>query len=164
MASTPSSPSMNHQAIQPAFVRVSQRSEWDDAFACIATITGKSLDDVYAVATDKLKFPKHPPRWITESMINRLLAHCGYSSTVYKPVAKLADIPDVAIILVEWSNDMDVGRHAVFVRDRRTAKKPQEYVLDPAYWIEPRLHVRIDIKNLAPAWYIGVVPMNHALT
>jgi hypothetical protein len=155
-----STPTVASQNIQPAFTRVSQRYDWDDALACISTITGKSLDDVYAVATDKLRFPKHPPRWVTESLINRLLTHFGYSSTIYKPVTKIADIPNVAIVLVEWSDEMDVGRHAVFVRDIRTAKKPQEYVIDPAYWIPDRLHVRTDIKNLVPAWYIGVVPIN----
>lgn len=58
MASTPT---VIPHAIHPAFARVSQRQEWDDPLACIATIVGKSLDDIYAVAADKLKFPKHRP-------------------------------------------------------------------------------------------------------
>jgi hypothetical protein len=154
------SPSAPIQGIQSAFKRVAQSNDFDDAFACIAILASKSLDEVRQAAIDKFKFPRHPPWWITESMIHRLLAHFGFTGTVYKPVGKITNIPDVAILLVEWSAELEIGRHVVFVRDTRNLPKPESYVIDPAYWIDPRLHVRTDIKNLAPAWYIGVVPMN----
>jgi hypothetical protein len=77
-------------------------------------------------------------------------------ATVYKEVEKLADIADVAICLVDYDRETEIGRHVVFVRDKRNPKQVIEYMIDPAYWIEAAQHVRTDFKTLSPAWFIGV--------
>lgn len=151
-ATPPTSP----QEIQPAFKRVQQSDDFDCAFACIATITGKSLDDVRKTAVEKFKLPAHGPYWVTEELIGKLFAHYGFSSSAYKEVGKLADIADVAICLADYDEQTEIGRHVVFVRDKRNSKQTVEYMIDPAYWVDAAHHVRTDFKALAPAWFIGV--------
>ena len=144
------------QGIQPAFKRVQQSDDFDCWAACIATITGTSLDDVRKTAVEKFKLPAHGPYWVTEELIAKLFAHYGFVATVYKEVSKITDIADVAICLVEYDESTELGRHVVFVRDKRNPKQTLEYLIDPAYWIDASQHVRTDFKTLAPAWCIGV--------
>jgi hypothetical protein len=153
MAATPPSPA---QGIQPAFKRVQQSDDFDCWAACIATIAGKSLDDIRKVAVEKFKLPAHGPYWVTQELIAKLCTHYGLVATIYKEVDKLADIADVSICLVDYDADTEIGRHVVFVRDKRNPKQTIEYMIDPAYWIEAPQHVRNDFKTVAPAWFIGV--------
>jgi hypothetical protein len=160
MATIPSAVNQT-QAIQPAFKRVQQAVDHDCAFACIAMIVSKSLDDVMQVAIDKFGHPANGPYYVTEEMINKILAHYGFVSTIYKEVETgLVDIHNVAIAMVDYDPETEIGRHVVFVRDKTNAKQPVEYMIDPAYWITPAQHVRTDFKDIIPAWFIGVTPMN----
>lgn len=153
------SPDTTNPTIDPAFKRVQQSGDFDDAFACIATIAGKSLDDVRQVAISQFGHPKHGPYWVTEDAICKLFAHFGFVSTVYKEITSALHPVDVCIMLVDYDPATEIGRHVVFVRDKRH-KPALEYVIDPAYWVDPSQHVRTDFKALKPAWYMGVHPMN----
>lgn len=160
MATTPVSTTNPAQAVQPVFKRVQQATEHDCAFACIAMIANKSLAEVMQVATDKFGHPAHGPYWITEELIAKMFAHYGFVSTIYKEIETgTSQIPDVAIVMVDYDTDTELGRHVVFVRDKSNPKQPVEYMIDPAHWIDPSLHIRNDFKNLVPAWYIGIHPM-----
>ena len=110
---------------------------------------------------NRFKHPAHGPYWITEDLIAGLLAHYGWVTTVYKEVSKLADVPDLAILMVDYDPDKEIGRHVLFHRASasHTPKTTIAYVIDPAYWIETPEHVRTDLKPLGAAWYIGVHPM-----
>lgn len=161
MAANPPGTTNTAQSIQPAFKRVQQITEHDCAFACIAMITNQSLAEVIQVAVDKFGHPAHGPYWITEELVAKIFAHYGFVSTVYKEVTKgIVDLPDVAIVMVDYDPETELGRHALFVRDQSNQKQIKEYLIDPAYWIEPSLHVRNDFKTLQPAWYIRVHPMS----
>lgn len=165
MAAIPPSTANTAQAIQPVFKRVEQTSEHDCIFACIAMITNKSLADVLQVAIDKFSHKAHGPFWVTEDLITKIFAHYGFVSTVYKEVTKgLVDLPDVAIVMVDYDPETELGRHVVFVRDQSNQKQIKEYMIDPAYWIESSMHVRNDFKKLVPAWYIGIHPMKSTST
>lgn len=153
MAASSPTPSTS---IQPAFKRVQQSDDFDCAFACVATITGKTLDEVRKAAVEKFKLPAHGPYWVTEGLISLLLGHYGFAGTEYREVMKLSDIADVAICMVDYDEASELGRHVVFVRDKRNPKQVVEYIIDPAYWIEHSQHVRVDFKSVAPAWFIGV--------
>ncbi|MFZ6656537.1 hypothetical protein [Undibacterium sp. TJN19] len=159
MATTPT---VNQaQTIQPVFKRVQQAVDHDCAFACIAMITNKSLDEVVQVAIEKFKHPANGPYFITEELINKILAHYGFVSTIYKEVETgLVDIHNVAIAMVDYDPETEIGRHVVFVRDKANTKQPVEYMIDPAYWITSSSYVRTDFQKLVPAWFIGVTPMN----
>ena len=153
-AATPSTPDF-----KPAFTRVQQSNDFDDAFACVAILTGKTLDEVRKVAIEKLKHPKHGPYQITDAFLNKLLGLFDLISTDYKPlrdgIAQLA--PDVAILWIgcDPANE-NVGRHVVFHR-ARTTNGAVEYVIDPAYWVtDPAMQIRTDLKALGASWWIGV--------
>ena len=162
MAATPTASTSNTaQSIQPIFTRIEQCTDHDCGFASIATIVGKSLSEVMQVAIEKFGHPANGPyAYMDEELFAKIFAHFGFVSTVYKPMSKgLVDLPDVAIALVDYSEEMEIGRHVVFVRDQRNQKAITSFVIDPAYWVDKSLHIRNDFANLKPAWFIGIHPM-----
>ncbi|WP_233238834.1 hypothetical protein [Bordetella sp. LUAb4] len=161
MPSIPTTVTSTPSGFQPAFTRVAQNTDFDCAFACIATIAGKTLTDVRQVAINQFKHPARGPYWITETLITGLLAHYGWVGTVYKEVAKVSDISDLAIVMVDYDPNNEIGRHVVFHRATAShaPKTNIAYAIDPAHWVEVSAQVRTDLNSLAPAWFIGVHPM-----
>jgi len=160
MATTPNGGSNSPPGFTPSFKRVPQSTDFDCAFACIATITGKTIAEVRQIAIEKFKHPTHGPYWITQELINWLLADFGWGSTLYKEVSTIAELPDVAMLMVDYNATTEIGRHVVFHRQRGAPGKPcPEYIIDPATWIETAKHVRLDVKGLPASWYIGCTPM-----
>jgi hypothetical protein len=146
---------------QPAFKRVAQSNDCDCAFACIAMVANKTLPEVRQVAVDKFKLPPHGLFWITQDMINGLFAHFGWVSTIYKEATKIAELPDITVLMVDYDPTTEIGRHVLFHRQR--AAGGVEYIIDPAYWVEPTKQIRMDVKGLPPPlWYIGVHAMKTA--
>ena len=162
MATTPASTATPTKEFQPAFEGVQQSNDFDDAFACIAMIAGKTLDEVRQTAIDKFKHPRHGPFWIADTLITNLLAHYGWVATIYKEnTGGIASLPELAIGMVEYNPVTEIGRHVLFHRMSAAGNPRQatEYIIDPAYWIEPDKHFRTDIKGFPIAWYIGVHKM-----
>jgi len=160
MAATPPAVTNTAQSIQPVFKRVQQKTDFDCAFACIATICGKSLDEVIQVAIDKFGHPKHGPYWITDELIAKIFMHYGFLSSVWKPVTKgIVDLPDVAICMISYDEATEVGRNTIFVRDQSNQKAIKQYIIDPAYWVESSMHVRSDFATMQPAWFVSVQPV-----
>ncbi len=161
MATTPTAAQPPATGFQPAFKRVAQTNEFDCWLACIAIIVNRPLTEVRQVAVEHFKFPKNGPYlYMEESLSAKLLAHWSFTATVWKESTGIASLPDLAIGMVEYNPETEIGRHVVFVRQRNEAGKVQETIIDPAYWIEPALHVRTDIKGFPVSWHIGV----HAMT
>lgn len=159
---TPSAAQTPPAGFQPAFKRVAQTGDFDCAFACIAMIVNRPLAEVRQVAVDRFKLPKHGPHvFMDEALIAKLLGHWSFGATVWQQTAGIASLPDVAIGLVEFNTQTEIGRHVLFVRQPGEAGKPNvEYIIDPAYWIPPEQHVRTDIKGFPVSWHIGVTPMS----
>ncbi|MBS1196521.1 MAG: hypothetical protein H6R18_306 [Proteobacteria bacterium] len=151
------------QDFQPAFKRVQQENDHDCALACIAMITGKTLAEVKQVAFDK-NYLKHGPYWISEEAICKLLAHFGWVATLWKESTGLASIPDLAIGMVEYDPELEIGRHVLFHRQFAGTKQAVEYIIDPAYWVPVEKQVRVDIKGFPISWFIGVTQMNPPAT
>lgn len=164
MATTTATTATPSFGFQPAFKRVQQSHDFDCAFACVAMITGKTLDEVRQIAIEKFRHPKHGPYWIGEDLISKLLVHYGWVATIYKEGTGIASLPDLAIGMVEYSEITEVGRHVLFHRmgAAGTLKGLTEYIIDPAYWIEPSKHIRTDIKGFPISYFIGVHPMKPA--
>lgn len=159
MATTPAatSPALG---FQPAFKRVEQSNDLDCAFACIAMIANKSIAEVKQAAITQFKFPKHGPFWIDQDLICKLFAHFGYVATIYKEARTIGELPDVAVLMVDYNPDTEIGRHVLFVRHLGSSGRPTvEYILDPAYWIDAAKQTRTDVKGLPASYYIGVNPM-----
>jgi hypothetical protein len=162
MAAIPATVTSTPEGFQPAFQRVQQGGDFDCAFACIAMIAGKTFDEVRDVAIKKFKHPAKGPYWITETLIASLLAHYGYVATVYKEFESFSGLPDVALLLVEYDADLEIGRHVLYHRANAShdEKLKLQYVIDPAYWISQKDHVR---TSMPPAvCFIGVHAMQKA--
>lgn len=85
----------------PAFPFVAQTNDFDDVFACAAMLSGKKIEEVRDIAIAKIRHPAHGPYYFDETLIAALLAQLGFVATVYKEVARVADIPDVAFLMVD---------------------------------------------------------------
>ncbi|MBK8894846.1 MAG: hypothetical protein IPN64_12575 [Propionivibrio sp.] len=139
MATTPTAAPSITQNFKPAFTRIPQKESFDCWLACIATIAGKTLDEVRAVAVDRFRHPAQGPyTFMDDSLIAKLLAHWSFTATVWKESTGIASLPDVCIGLVAFDPETEIGRHVIFVRQPGLAGKASlEYIIDPAYWIDP---------------------------
>lgn len=146
----------------PAFSFVAQTNDFDDVFACAAMLSGKTIEEVREIAVAKTKHPARGPYYLGETQIAALLAQLGLVATVYKEVGRAADIPDVALLLVDYNADMEVGRHILFHRAKASHASGTtiEYALDPAPWCKPADRVRTNFKSIAGPWVIGIHAMN----
>lgn len=146
----------------PAFPFVAQTNDFDDVFACTAMLSGKTIEEVREIAIAKTKHPARGPYYLGETHIAALMAQLGLVATVYKEVSRVSDIPDVALILVDYNDDMEVGRHILFHRAKASHASGTtiEYALDPAPWCKPADRVRTNFKNIAGHWVIGLHATN----
>lgn len=143
------------------FARVEQRERNDDALACIATITGKTLDDVTQMAIQK-GYPKHGPAFVTNSLITKVLHELGFTAGEYVEVPSIAALPLVAILSVDYQGvDTDIGRHVVWHHVPGTDAYPSfSYVIDVANWVLEPQRMTSDFSHIRfnPSWYIEVLP------
>jgi len=120
------------------FKRVQQQERNDDAFACIAIISGRSLEEVTKLAI-QVGFPEHGPAYVDNSLITRVLHNLGFTGGEYQEVTSLDALPDVAILCIDFNSITDVGRHVVWHHVRGTKTDPAfSYVIDPGSWIDPK--------------------------
>lgn len=146
----------------PAFPFVAQTNDFDDVFACAAMLSSKKIEEVREIAIAKTKHPARGPYYLGETQIAALMAQLGLVATVYKEISRVSDIPDVALILVDYNDDMEVGRHLLFHRAKTShAPGTVEYALDPAPWCKPVDRVRTNFKSIAGHWVIGIHAMNN---
>ncbi|PLZ00071.1 hypothetical protein CY652_23045 [Burkholderia sp. WAC0059] len=145
----------------PAFPFVAQTNDFDDVFACAAMLSGKKIEEVREIAIAKTRHPARGPYYLGEERIAALLAQFGLVASVYKEVTKVADLPDVALLLVDYHAEMEMGRHILFHRAKATHTPGTtiEYALDPAPWQKPTDRVRTNFKSIAGHWAIGIHAM-----
>ena len=162
MATTPTPTSF-----QPAFKRIGQQDRHDDAICVIAMLSGKTTDAIFRQA-EGLGLPKVGPyhAWIDGDMIAKLLAGNGLVATVWKECTSYKDLPEVAIVMVDYDADWEVGRCVLYHRNTSSdGKTAQPYVVDPYPHTDTKLHLRVgttDLNGLPPSWYIGVTQMAKA--
>ena len=128
-----SAPVNTSTTFQPAFKRIAQQDRHDDTFAVVAMLTGKTLDSILRQA-EGLGLPKTGPYflWIDGDLIAKLLAAHGLVATVWKESKSFTDLPDVAIAMVDYDADWEVGRCVLFHRMKSAdGKTIQPYVVDP---------------------------------
>ena len=148
----------NPSNFQPAFKRLAQQGRHDDTFAVIAMLTNKTIEAIFRQA-EGLGLPKIGPfhAWIDGDMIAKLLAANGLVATVWKECNSYKDLPEVAIIMVDYDADWEVGRCVVFHRMRsQDGKTIQAYCVDSATGKPAAI---TDLTGLIPSWYLGVTQM-----
>jgi hypothetical protein len=129
----------------------------DDSLACIATLTGRSLEEIMKMAID-LGLPKNGPYFVGEDMIAKLLMKAGsLVGSKYQEFQKVELLPDVAILLVSYDEETEIGRHVIWHHVRGTKDQPSHhYIIDPAQWIDQTDHFTTAVRALDPAFYIEV--------
>lgn len=142
----------------PAYRRVQQSDDFDCAFAVIAMICGTTLEAVRDVAIERFGHPAHGPYSTSGEFVAQLLAHYGYATGTRQEAASVSEVPDLAIAIVEYDGRTDVGRHVLFHRAcaSHDPSVKVEYVIDPAYWLEPQDFVRTSLLNIH--WFMEVYP------
>lgn len=161
MATIPTTVSSTSAGFQPAFNPVTTKDRHACALAAVATIAGVTLEEVWHSA-EQLRLPKAGPynHVIDGDFLAALLAKFSWVATVWKESSKPSQLPDLCIALVDYDADWEVGRHVVFHRAKASHDaKIVEYVIDVGA-ASTEATVRTDVAALAPAWYIGVHPMN----
>jgi len=143
---------------KPLFNRVQQSDRHDDVFAVVAMLGGTSLESVRQQA-EVFGLPQVGPYYpyIDGDLIAKLLASRGLVGTVWKESKDFKDLPEVAIAMVDYDADWEVGRCVLY--HRLTADHPSkftQYVIDPYPNADAKLHIRTDLSRLVPSWYIGV--------
>ena len=131
-----------------------------DVYCAIASLVGngKTLDDIRKQA-ETLGVPKTGPYYpyIDGDLIAKSLAAYGLVATVWKESKDFKDLPDVAIAMVDYDADWEVGRCVVFHRMRSAdGKTIQPYCVDSS---TGKPAATTDLTGLIPSWYIGVTQM-----
>ena len=141
------------------FKRVEMQGTHDDLLACVATLTGKTLDEVKKLAIT-LGMPAHGPYLINENMVSKLLFNLGnLSVSDYKNFTDVAALPDVAILCVDYDEASEASRHLVYHHVRSNQESPSfSYVIDVGNWLDPKYHVTTDMRQLRmdPSWFMEV--------
>lgn len=168
MASTPTTNTAAPAAsFKPFFQRISQGEDRHaDVLACCAMLCNKSLADIFKQA-EALGLPKVGPYYgyvVDGDFVARLLAAHGLVATVWKEAKSYTELPEVALALVSYDSEWEVGRAVIYHRNTSAdGKTAQPYVVDPYPHTDSKLHVRMGTAALAelpPSWYIGVTQMN----
>lgn len=139
---------------------VLQASRHDCILAAIGTLTGKTLEEVWAAAY-KLGLPKTGVYFVREALIAKLLMQLGgLTSTVWKEFTSFDALPAVCLLWVDADpKDPDnTGRTVLFHHVKAVAGEYASfhYCLD-GYQAEPERQVVIDVANVfVPTSYIGV--------
>ena len=139
------------------FQRVPQEERFDDALAVVATLTGKTLADVRKQA-EQYGLPKTGPYWVDGDLIAKLVMNIGgLVASNYKEFTSVAALSEVAILLVEYDESTELGRHVLFHHIRGGKDQAAfNYVIDPAFWVPDHQQITTEFAHLKPAWYIEV--------
>lgn len=151
---------------KPLFNRVQQAYRHDDILAVVAMLGATTLENIRQQA-EVFGLPSKGPYYpyIDADMVAKLLTSRGLVGTVWKESKAFKDLPDVAIAMVDYDPDWEVGRCVLFHRlPADHPSKVPHYLLDPYPHTDVTMHVRTDCSGLVPAWYIGVHPAPAAST
>ena len=140
------------------FKRVASVERIDDGLACIATMTGQSLDTIKNMAYE-LGLPKFGPAWVYQDTLTAIAAKFGLVVSEWKEASSIAALPDVAVLSVDVTK-YEYGRLVVFTHFRGTETYPSfSAICDPGDWLSPQHHLTTEWKHLRmskPIWYLEV--------
>lgn len=134
-----------------------QQDRFDDLIVCVSIVTAKSMSDVRKLA-EQFGLPKTGPYWVDNDMTAKLLINLGnLVATKYKEFTSFDALPDVALLLVDYDEATEVGRHVIWHHIRGTKDQQAfSYVIDPALHISAPQQMTTEFGHLKPAWYVEV--------
>lgn len=133
---------------------VTQETLTDCGLACVAMVSGKSLEAVRKIAVKELGYPKDGPYTTTHDNLYKLLAHFGIGHGKKAPFKSLAAMPALAIM--ETRKMPSTGNSHLVVFER--LPDGDERVLDPGFWLkqqERRDWNRIKLDTFVPVYLDG---------
>jgi len=133
----------------------------DDGLCAVAALTGQPLDTIMKAAF-RHGVAEHGPSWCYASQLQSILRDYGLNAEE-KECPTIDALPDVALITAQYNPATQYGRWVLWHHVRATAKgKSFHYVIDPAYWIDPKYHVTTEIQRLitpkSPIYYLEITP------
>lgn len=167
----------------PPIARIEQTERCDDAIACVAMLCRMPLERVTELAHG-LGYPKVGPAYFTDDMLAALAMKAGnWVAKNYKEFVNVETLPPIAILYVDYSEAMDVGRTVLWLRPpapadasklpptqaaHRASQVPLQvvggsrvelgpgFVIDPAHWIKPeqRVLTGVSIMHFVPGWFM----------
>ncbi len=120
--------------------------------ACVATIVGKTYDEVRMVANRLGIFAEDPLLYSDTGYVRRLLWEYGVRvPETERPFASWEELPDRALLSVKYhlENGRPFWHWVVFVREPEGS-----FVLDPAKYLAN--NERTDFEEIRPKWFIEV--------
>ena len=162
MTAIPTTLKSTAAGFEPAYSFVSSEGDrHGDILAAIAVVARASLGDVFKAA-EALGMPKTGPyyQFMTEEILSSIGASFGLVFTVWKEVTKVANLPDLSLVLIRYSEEYEAGEAAVIHRAKASHDgKLVTYAILPSA-TDPKQQIRTDLDAaLAPAWYCGIHPM-----
>lgn len=148
------------EAFVSPFKRVQMTERNDDALACVATLSGRTLEEVTKLAI-QLGYPKHGPAFVDNKLLTKILYNLGLTGGEYQEVPSLDALPDVAIVMIDYREEDDLGRHVVWHHVRGNDKHPSfSYFIDVAGWVPESAQVSTNWSHMKvdPAWFIEIKP------
>jgi hypothetical protein len=163
MASKPITNTGLPEGFESPLKRVQMEERCDDVIAVIATLCQKSPADVHKLAV-QFGVPAVGPYFISESKVAALLINLGgLVATKYKEFSSYAELGNASILLVDYDEITEMGRHVLFLRVPGQKGSPDwAYIIDVGGWVEPDSHYTTALKNYKPAYYIDVTPRPQA--
>ena len=133
---------------------VTQANLTDCGLACVAMVTGKSLDAVLRVATKECGYPKDGPHTTTDENLFKLLDHFGIKYGKKQKVKTVEALPPLAIMETRKMPSTGNSHLVVF---ERTADG-DEHALDPGWWLKQQ--VRSDWNRIKLDTFIPILTGN----
>lgn len=128
---------------------VTQANLTDCGLACVAMVTGKSLDTVLRVAIKECGYPKDGPHTTTDENLFKLLDHFGIKYGKKQKVKTVEALPPLAIMETRKMPSTGNSHLVVF---ERTAEG-NEHALDPGWWLKQQVRSdwnRIKLDTFIP--------------
>lgn len=163
-------------------IRVQQAERGDDALACVAMLCNLSLEKVTEIA-HTMGYPKFGPAYVTDDMLAALAMKGGqWVAKNYEEFESFEALPPIAILYVDYSEEMEVGRTVLWLRPPRSTDLDKQQhstvssatqevlelgigspvelghglVIDPAFWIKPAQQIisGAAILHFVPSWFM----------
>lgn len=130
---------------------ITQANLTDCGLACVAMVSGKSLETVLRTAVKECGYPKDGPHTTSDEDLFKLLDHFGIKYGKKQKVKTVDALPPIAIMETRKMPSTGNSHLVVF---ERTADG-DEHVLDPGWWLKQQ--IRNDWNRIRLDTFIPIV-------
>lgn len=135
---------------------ITQANLTDCGLACVAMVSGKSLETVLRTAVKECGYPKDGPHTTSDEDLFKLLDHFGIKYGKKQKVKTVDALPPIAIMETRKMPSTGNSHLVVF---ERTADG-DEHVLDPGWWLKQQ--IRNDWNRIRLDTFIPIVTGNES--